>query len=172
MDIYHLLNPVPEPIYKRESTVLKAERRNIAGLPLRTLTLEPAPNNRKPQSSESPWSPRPRPDQPGIGVRPGRLSKAIAERTRRNFAGVRKSMQRSYTQEFKIEVLWWWLHPRMPQEVDEAKLGVLRAPLMREVSERYLVPITTLHNWRESQDTIISGRKGERKNRSRVEICS
>jgi len=59
----------------------------------------------------------------------------------------------------------------MPQEADEAEPGVLRAPLMREVSERYLVPITTLHNWRESQDTIVSGRKGERKNRLRVKIC-
>jgi len=34
----------------------------------------------------------------------------------------------------------------MPQEADEAEPGVLQASLMREVSEGYLVPITTLHN--------------------------
>ena len=49
--------------------------------------------------------------------------------------------------------------------------GVLRAPLLKEVSERYLVPVTTLHNWRASQDQIESGRKGERRNRSGVKSC-
>lgn len=42
---------------------------------------------------------------------------------------------------------------------------------MREVSERYLVPITTLHNWRAKEEAIVSGRKGERTNRSGVRIC-
>jgi len=42
---------------------------------------------------------------------------------------------------------------------------------MKEVSERYLVPITTLHNWRVSEDQIVSGRKGERKNRREVKFC-
>jgi len=59
----------------------------------------------------------------------------------------------------------------MPQGANEAEPGVLRAPLMREVSEQYLVPIRTLDNWTAGQDTIVSGRKGERKNQSGVTFC-
>jgi len=162
MEINHLLNLIPEAIPERESTVLEAERRSIVRSPLHPLAQEPAIANRNLQAS---------PEQPSIPVRPGRPAKPIAERTAGSYAGVRKRMQRSYTREFKIEVLRWWLHHRIPQEADEPEPGVLRAPLLREVSARYLVSITTLHNWRAGQDAIVSGRKGERQNRSRVRSC-
>ena len=53
--------------------------------------------------------------------------------------------------------------------MEEGEPGVLQAPLMKEVvSERYQVPICTLHNGRVSKEQIVSGRKGERKNRKEV----
>ena len=118
-----------------------------------------------------PLNPRPAGHQLAIAPRPGRKAKPIVERTGGDFAGVRKHMQRSYSREFKIEVLRWWIHHQIPQGEEEREPGVLRAPLLKEVSERYLVPVTTLHNWRASQDHIVSGRKGERRNRSGVKSC-
>jgi len=51
---------------------------------------------------------------------------------------------------------------------EEGEAEALRAPLMKEVSERFLVPITMLHNWRMHQGKIIEGRNRERKNKSEV----
>ena len=177
MELQFLLNPVPifedlpaavsapnEPENEDQGLLARHSTRpaSIPRMPLASLTQEPATEGA---------SPSPARYQSPIPSRPGRKAKPIAERTGDQFAGVRKRMQRSYTREFKIEVLRWWYHHRIPEEGDGGEPEVLRAPLMKEVSERYLVPITTLHNWRVSQDQIVSGRKGERKNRREVNMC-
>jgi len=61
-----------------------------------------------------------------------------------------------------LKVLEWWACERIEQSPTELHPGEPRAPLMREVSERYLVPITTLHNWRENQEKIVGSKKGGR----------
>ena len=101
---------------------------------------------------------------PILTHRPGKVSKPISERTPKQFRKPRQRVQQSYPREFKIEVLEWWTHERIELQstgppVEQPKW---RAPLMREVSEQYRVPVTTLHNWRENQEKIIGGRKGNR----------
>jgi len=104
------------------------------------------------------------PTPPILTNRPGKVSKPISERTPKQFRKPRQRVQQSYPREFKIEVLEWWTHERIELQstgppVEQPKW---RAPLMREVSEQYRVPVTTLHNWRENQEKIIGGRKGNR----------
>lgn len=179
MDIHFLLNPVPNPRCEALPTSTRPpnEQENeaqaqparhgpgpafIPRAPLARLAQEPAIEVARPSPALS---------QSSIPARSGRKAKPIAERTGEHFAGIRKRMQRSYAREFKIEVLRWWCHHKIPQGAEEGEPGLLPAPLMKEVSERYLVPISTLHNWRVSEDQIVSGRKGERKNRREVNFC-
>ena len=103
--------------------------------------------------------------------RPGKVAKKVIGRTLRDFENPRKRVERSYSREFKIAVLSWWFNAQVPHGVNEPKSGLLRSPLLREVSERCLVPITTLHNWRIKQNEIIGGRMGERKCKSKVTLC-
>jgi len=90
--------------------------------------------------------------------RPGRQSRSISERSPINFGKPWHRIKCSYSREFKIKVLEWWLHHRI-----ELNSGSSWAPLLKEVSARYLVPISTLQSWRVKQDKIILSKKGTRK---------
>jgi len=162
MDLQSLLNPLPQRISEPPPIAIPRETREVARVPLAQLAQEPAPHHLSPRLAR-PFA--------AIPPKPGRKAKPIMERTGCDFAGVRKRTQHSYSREFKIEVLRWWLHHQIPQGADEREPGVLRAPFLKEVSERYLVPITTLHNWRGCQDEIVSRRKGVRRNKSGVKSC-
>ena len=162
MDLQSLLNPLPQQRSEPLPIAIPRETTEVARVPLAQLAQEPAAH---------PLSPRLARPFAAIPLKPGRKEKPIVERTGGDFAGVRKRMQRSYSREFKIEVFRWGLHHQMPQGAYESEPGVLRVPFLKEVSERYLVPITTLHNWRECQDEIVSGRKGVRRNKSGMKSC-
>ena len=164
MDLQSLLNPLPQWISETWGLLIPISRdtREVVRVPLAPLPQEPVAHS---------LSARLYRPHLAITPKPGPKAKPIADRTGADFAGVRRRIQRTYSHEFKIEVLCWLLHHQIPQGEAEREPGVLRAPLLKEVSERYLVPVTTLHNWRASQDQIVSGRKGERRNRSGVKSC-
>ena len=90
--------------------------------------------------------------------RPGRQSKHILKRSPVEFGKPGHRIEHSYSCEFKIMVLGCWLHHQIEQSS-----GSLRAPLLKEVAARDLVPISTLHAWRVNQDQIILSKKGTRK---------
>ena len=160
MDLQLLLNPLPQQISELLQIAIPRETSEVARVPLAQL-----PQGR----AAYPLNPGPAGAESAIALRPGRKAKPIVEWTEGDFVGVRKRLQRSYSRKFKIEVLRWWL--QIPQGENEREPGVLQAPLLKEVSERFLVPVTTLHNWRAGQDQIVRGREGERRNRSGVKCC-
>ena len=114
-----------------------------------------------------------------VRKRPGIQAKGIAERppTCGSYGQPRRQIQRSYTREFKLMVLSWWAHAQVPdstksQVCDETvKDPPLRTPLLREVSERYLVPITTLHDWKCRESQIVAGKRGERRSVGGSQRC-
>ena len=141
MLIYELLNPEPEEQAETNST------------PIHSIPFQ-QPNHQVPYQPTLPISTQ----------RPGKVSKPISERTPKQYRKPRQRVQQSYSREFKIKVLEWWTYERIeyPSTGPSSQQVECRAPLMREVSERYRVPVTTLHNWRENQEKIIGGRKGSR----------
>ena len=106
-----------------------------------------------------------------LAAKPGREAKSISDRSALTFGKPRHRIQRSYSREFKITVLKWWLHHRIPQPVTESNPEGFRAPFLKEVAARYLVPLTTLQNWRVNQETIIASKKGARKGQAPSDRC-
>lgn len=104
-------------------------------------------------------------------AKPGRPARGIPERSPLTFGKQRCRSQRSYSREFKIGVLQWWFHHRIPQPVTKSNPEGLRAPFLKEVAARYLLPITTLHNWRVNQEKIIASKKGTRKWQTPAHRC-
>lgn len=91
--------------------------------------------------------------------RPGGNSKSVLQQPR-PFGEPRKKVRRTYTREFKLQVLSFWLHHKTP-------IGptTYRSPTVREVAARYLVPQSTIQQWRgeETINLIVDGTKGTRK---------
>jgi len=106
-----------------------------------------------------------------LALKPGRPARSISDRSALTFGKPQHQIQRSYSREFKITVLEWWFHHRIPQSVTEFNRQGLRAPLLKEVAARYLVPISTLQSWRANQDKIIASKKGSRKSKTAAQRC-
>ena len=91
--------------------------------------------------------------------RPGGNSQSVLLKPR-PFGKPHKEVHRTYTQEFKLQVLSFWIHHKIP-------IGptTFRSPTEREVAARYLVPRTTIQKWRkpEAMDLIVNRVKGTRK---------
>lgn len=91
--------------------------------------------------------------------RPGSNSKSVLHQPR-PFGKPRKEVHRTYTREFKLQVLSFWLHHKIP-------IGPTthRNPTKREVAAKYLVPQTTVQEWRkpDTMARIVNGTKGTRK---------
>ena len=72
-------------------------------------------------------------------------------------------------------VLSWWRYGHLSEgEAGEQGVGGRVGGgklLLREVSERYLVPMSTLHDWQSNEQHILASKKGERANRSQVQYC-
>jgi len=106
-------------------------------------------------------------------TRSGRVSKTIGERfpTNSEFSKPRERAQKNYTRRFKLMVLTWWTHHQVPQGETEPSPGSMRTPFIREVSKRYLVPITTLHDWRKTKDRIIGSARDSRRAQPDEQSC-
>jgi len=107
MDLQSLLNPLPQWISETLGLPIPISRepREVAGVPLAQLPQEPVVNS---------LSPRPSGPHLTIAPKPGPQAKPIVEWIGADFARVRKRIQCTYSREFKIEVLGWWLHYQIP----------------------------------------------------------
>ena len=86
----------------------------------------------------------------------------------RPFGKARKEIHRTYTREFKLQVLSFWLHHKIP-------IGptTFRSPTEREVAQRYLVPRTTIQKWRkpDTMELIVNGTKNTQRRDNGVRAC-
>jgi len=98
--------------------------------------------------------------------RPGTTSVPIIQKPRKVHPP-RKEIHSSYTREFKLEVLSYWMHHKIA-------IGptTFRPPTQKEVSARFLVPESTIRTWKSesAMESIVNkkkhqrgGRKGEGK---------
>ncbi|KAG0138847.1 hypothetical protein HOY82DRAFT_534589 [Tuber indicum] len=87
--------------------------------------------------------------------RPGENSKSVLLKPR-PFGKPRKEVHQTYTREFKLQVLSFWLHHKIPSGPT-----TFRSPTEREVAGRYLVPRTTIQKWRkpDAMELIVNGTK-------------
>ena len=103
-----------------------------------------APSSRKPWQSKD---------------RPGGNSKSILLHPR-PFGKPRKEVHRTYTWEFKLQVLSFWLHHKIP-------IGptTFRGPAKKEVAIRYLVPEGTIGAWHkpDTMSKIVNWTKSTRR---------
>lgn len=90
--------------------------------------------------------------------RPGGTSKSIRQKAR-PFGKPRKEVHRTYTREFKLQVLSFCLHQKI-----SVGPTTTRSPTVREASARYLVPRSTIQDWKkpETMELILNGTKGTR----------
>jgi len=98
------------------------------------------------------------------------------ERTGHQYGKPHIRIQQSYTREYKIKVLHWWTHEQILEggsegEGFDSNIRGVRLPFILDVSDRFLLPITTLHNWMKNEDKIVNGRKGERTSRGSGKYC-
>ena len=106
-------------------------------------------------------------------TRPGRVSQTIGEQfpTNSEFSKPWERAQKTYTRRFKLMVLTWWTQHQVSQGGTEPAPGSMRTPFIREVSERYLVPITTLHDWKKAKDRIIGSAHDSRRAQPDEQSC-
>ena len=80
----------------------------------------------------------------------------------------RQRVHRTYTREFKLEVLSYWLTPSIRTGPTS-----LICPTQKQVAVRYLVPESTIKEWKkpEVQERIVDRVKGGRRNQKGVRIC-
>ena len=90
--------------------------------------------------------------------RPGTTSAPLLQKPRKVHQA-RKEIHRSYTREFKLEVLSYWVHHKIA-------IGptTFRPPTQKEVSARFLVPESTIRGWKSetAMENIVNEKKNQR----------
>jgi len=103
--------------------------------------------------------------------RPGPTSQDIASRSvPERFAPPVTEIQRSYRRDFKVKVLMWWKHAKLPRE-GAFDSNLTRSPYGWEVERRYKIPLSTLYEWRKKEASIVNSTRHMRCNRTGVAYC-
>ena len=91
-----------------------------------------------------------------LSHRQGTTSAPLLQKPRK-VQQARKEIHRSYTREFKLEVLSYWVHHKIA-------IGptTFRPPTQKEVSARFLVPESTIRDWK--SETALENIVNEKKN--------
>ena len=69
-----------------------------------------------------------------LAAKPGQEAKSISNRSALTVGKPWHRIHRSYSREFKITVLKWWVHHRIPQSVTESNPQGFRTPFLKEVA--------------------------------------
>ena len=90
--------------------------------------------------------------------RPGTTSTPIMDKPRK-VHGPRKEIHCSYTREFKLEVLSYYLHHKIA-----VGPTTFRLPTQKEVSVYFMVPDSTIHGWKSpcAMQRIVNEKKHQK----------